>query len=102
VGGKAYGIGAFELGIPTGLPKDYGVRAALFFQGGTVGLLDDQDLGSVSSSRIASDLRFRSSAGLSLFWTSPFGPVRVDLSQIISKADYDKTEIFRFSAGTRF
>lgn len=102
LGGKAYGIGSLELGIPTGLPKDYGVKAALFLQGGTVGLLDDQDLGSVAAGRVASDLAFRSSGGLSIFWTSPFGPVRVDISQIISKADYDKTEAFRFSAGTRF
>lgn len=102
LGGKAYGIGTVELGIPTGLPKDYGIRAALFVQGGTVGLLDDRDIGSVDRSRVASDLRFRSSAGISLFWTSPFGPVRIDLSQIITKAPYDKTEAFRFSAGTRF
>jgi outer membrane protein insertion porin family len=102
LGGKAYGIGTIELGIPTGLPKDYGVRAALFAQAGTLGLLDSQDIGTIAPGRVDSALKLRSSAGISLFWTSPFGPVRIDMAKTITKADYDKTESFRFSAGTRF
>jgi outer membrane protein insertion porin family len=103
LGGKAYGIGTLELGVPTGLPKDFGIKAALFAQVGTLGLLDKSDLGSVTStSPVAQALKLRASAGVSVFWTSPFGPVRVDLGIPIVKAPYDKTEVFRFSAGTRF
>ena len=103
VGGKAYGIGTVELGVPTGLPKDFGIKAALFTQVGTLGSLDRTDLGSsATASRVASNLALRGSAGLSVFWTSPFGPVRIDLATPFLKAPYDKTESFRFSAGTRF
>jgi outer membrane protein insertion porin family len=102
LGGKAYGIGTLELGIPTGLPKDYGIKAALFAQVGTLGLLDSSEIGTIAPGRVDSAMKVRSSAGLSVFWTSPFGPVRIDMAQIISKAEYDKTESFRFSAGTRF
>lgn len=102
LGGKAYGIGTVELGVPTGLPKDFGIKAALFTQVGTLGVLDKSDLGSSTSGSVAQELKLRGSSGLSLFWTSPFGPVRVDLAAPWAKASYDKTEAFRFSAGTRF
>jgi len=44
----------------------------------------------------------RASAGLSVGWDSPFGPIRFDFSQIIRKEEYDRTETFRFSTSTRF
>jgi outer membrane protein insertion porin family len=44
----------------------------------------------------------RASAGLSVFWDSPFGPIRFDFSQIIRKESYDRTETFRFSTNTQF
>ena len=107
LGGKAYGIGTAELRIPTGLPEEFGIDAAIFGQVGTLGLLDDQDLGNATrffngAPRIVDDLSWRSSVGISFFWKSPFGPVRVDLAEVLSQEDYDKTEAFRFSAGTRF
>jgi outer membrane protein insertion porin family len=47
-------------------------------------------------------MELRASAGVSIFWKSPMGPVRFDMSQVLAKEDYDKTELFRFSTGTRF
>ncbi len=41
IGGQAYGIGTFELSFPTGLPEEYGILAAVFFQFGTLGHIDD-------------------------------------------------------------
>jgi outer membrane protein insertion porin family len=35
-------------------------------------------------------------------WKSPMGPIRFDFSQILSKADYDRTETFKFSTATSF
>lgn len=55
-----------------------------------------------STTCIRDDLSFRASAGLSVFWDSPFGRVRLDFSHVFLKEDYDKTEAFRFSAGTQF
>jgi outer membrane protein insertion porin family len=51
---------------------------------------------------IEDELSLRASAGLSVFWDSPFGRVRLDFSHVFKKEDYDKTEAFRFSAGTQF
>ena len=47
-------------------------------------------------------MAFRASAGVGVIWQSPFGPLRVDVAYPFLKADYDKTEFFRVSVGTRF
>ena len=113
LGGKAYAIGSVELTVPTFLPEQYGIKAAVFADVGTLGLLDDFDklcqapgtttcpLGS-KDPNIRDNLGLRASAGLSIFWRSPMGPIRFDFSQVLAKEDYDKTETFRFSTSTRF
>lgn len=105
LGGRAYAIGTVELTVPTFLPEQYGIKAALFSDFGTLGLLDDRDKlkanGTVDP-LIYDDLSLRASAGLSVFWRSPMGPIRFDFSQVLAKEDYDKTETFRFSTSTRF
>lgn len=105
LGGRAYAIGTVELTIPTFLPEQYGIKGALFTDFGTVGLLDNKDkldiTGKVNPA-VHDDLSLRASAGLSIFWKSPMGPIRFDFSQILSKEDYDRTETFRFSTSTKF
>lgn len=105
LGGRAYAIGSVELTIPTGLPDQYGIKASLFSDVGTLGLLDDKDKlkanGTVDP-LIYDDLSLRATAGLSIHWRSPMGPIRFDFSQVLAKEDYDKTETFRFSTSTRF
>ena len=54
------------------------------------------------NARIVDDLALRASAGVSIHWRSPMGPIRFDLSKILGKEDYDKTETFRFSTSTQF
>ncbi|MBN9058143.1 MAG: BamA/TamA family outer membrane protein, partial [Rhizobiales bacterium] len=44
----------------------------------------------------------RSSVGASIIWNSPFGLLRADFAEALTKADWDKTQVFRFSAGTQF
>jgi outer membrane protein insertion porin family len=105
LGAKLYAIGTVELTVPTFLPDQYGIKAALFSDFGTVGLLDDRDRQSslgIYDPLIRDNLAFRASAGVSIFWRSPMGPIRFDLSRLLAKEDYDKTETFRFSTSTRF
>jgi outer membrane protein insertion porin family len=105
LGAKLYAIGTFELTVPTFLPDQYGIKAALFTDFGTAGLLDDADKQSsvgIFDPLIKDDLGLRASAGVSIFWKSPMGPIRFDLSQVLAKEAYDKTETFRFSTNTRF
>jgi outer membrane protein insertion porin family len=67
---------------------------------GTLGVLDKSVLR--QSTYIRDDLALRASAGLSVFWTSPLGPIRLDFAQVIKKESYDRTEAFRFSTQTQF
>ena len=121
IGAKAYAIGTFEILLPLPLPEEYGIRASLFSDFGTVGLVDDntkllnnnvantllqfdpntgQLIGAFDP--VQDDLSIRVTAGVSISWDSPFGPVRFDFAEIIRKEVYDRTEGFRFSAGTNF
>lgn len=105
LGGNFYAVGTLELTLPNGLPEQYGIKTSLFADVGTLGLLDNRyrvnSLG-VRDANIADDLSLRASAGISIHWKSPMGPIKFDLSQIIGKQEYDKTETFRFSTSTQF
>lgn len=111
-GFEAYGIGPVDpaTGIPIGannfwmtsaevqfplplLPPDFGLRGAVF-----------ADAGSAWGSDYAVDPSnvIRSSVGASIMWASPIGLLRGDFAQAITKADTDKTQFFRFSAGKTF
>ncbi len=119
LGGKAYYQGTAELTMPNFLPEEYGIATSLFAEVGSVGNLDPEDIddpvffitrngqyngiGQVPAVRqIKDSLSLRATAGLSVGWDSPFGPIRFDFSHIIRKEEYDKTETFRFSTSTQF
>jgi outer membrane protein insertion porin family len=87
------------------LPEQYGVRASVFTEFGTLGLLDtpDQiDEGAAGTAFTIDDMALRASAGVSIFWDSPFGPVRFDFAEAFIREDYDRAEFFRFSTRTGF
>ncbi|MFN3352056.1 MAG: BamA/TamA family outer membrane protein, partial [Brevundimonas sp.] len=94
-----------ELTLPNGLPEEYGIRTSLFADVGTIGGLDDRytvNENGIRDASIVDDASLRASAGVSIHWRSPMGPIRFDLSKILSKEDYDETETFRFSTSTQF
>jgi len=99
IGGKIYYVGTAELRFPLGLPKEFGINGILFSDNGTVRGVDK--INSRNSDVIDSG-SIRSSYGLSIAWSSPMGPIRLDFSRIAKKEYYDRTESFRFSFGTTF
>ncbi|WP_430401231.1 outer membrane protein assembly factor BamA [Hyphomonas sp.] len=112
-GGNTYYQGTFELSLPNVFPEEYGIKSALFADVGGLGTLRGPDISptvyftdpqtGLPAVRITKDATaMRASAGLSVFWDSPFGPIRFDFSQILRREDYDRTETFRFSTSTRF
>jgi outer membrane protein insertion porin family len=104
VGGTFYAIGTTQARLPDMLPSDYGMQFALFSDFGTLGHLDSPYRGcpvpGQPQSCIKDNLALRVSAGISIKWKSPFGPVQIDLGVPLVKASYDKTEFIHFSAGT--
>ena len=106
LGGNFYAIGTVELTVPNYLPEEYGIKTSLFADFGTIGMLDDRyktdTTTGLPNANIVDDLALRAAAGVSIHWRSPMGPIRFDLSKVLSKEDYDKTETFRFSTSTQF
>ncbi len=96
LGGNKYYVGTAEVTFPNGLPEDLGVRTFLFTD---VGSLWDVE---ASGTDITDDNSIRASVGMGLSFTTAFGQMRVDAAQAVLKEDYDETELFRFSFGTRF
>lgn len=105
LGGNFYAIGSLELTVPNYLPEEYGIRTSLFADVGTLGVLDDRytvTSTGATDPNIVDELALRASAGVSIHWRSPMGPIRFDISKVLGKEDYDKTESFRFSTSTQF
>lgn len=100
VGGELFAIGTLELSVPNFLPDDLGIKTSLFADFGTVGMIDAKPVCN-NVQCIEDDLSLRASVGASVSWNSPFGPVRLDFSHVLANEDYDRTETFRFSAGTK-
>jgi outer membrane protein insertion porin family len=131
LGGTTYFGGTAELQFPIfGLPKEIGLRGAIFADAGTlydytgfkrfvsvggrtVGVAGSGcSAGEVATIRtgltqgLCLDVRdqkvIRSSIGAGILWQSPIGPVRFDYSFPISKGKDDRTQAFRFSGGGSF
>ncbi|MEP2828175.1 outer membrane protein assembly factor BamA [Parvibaculum sp.] len=99
VGALAYVFGTAELSFPNGLPEALGIKTSVFADGGYIGLSDYDD---TIYTGVVDGFAPRASVGLSLYWQSPFGPIRLDFAQVLLDEPYDEQEAFRFSAGTSF
>jgi outer membrane protein insertion porin family len=51
---------------------------------------------------LADSSSVRASAGVSLLWNSPMGPLRLDVAKALKKESYDTEQLIRFGASTRF
>jgi len=109
LGGKAYAIGSLELAFPLPyVPEEFGLDGAFFLEAGTLGILDESDRerrqqqNPFTVDRVDDSASLRASAGISIGWDSPFGPIRFDFSKILASEEYDRTESFRFATNTRF
>jgi len=79
---------------------------SVFAEAGTVGLLDDAfKFRTVEGNLITEtvdDLSIRAMLGASVYWESPFGPIRFDFTQPLKKYPYDERKSFQFTTRTRF
>lgn len=97
LGGNLFYRGSAELSFPIGLPEELGVQGHAFTDAGSLWNIDDTNVGN-----IVDENALRATAGLGVSWRSPLGPIRVDVAFPYIKKDYDETQPFRFSFGTRF
>ncbi len=111
LGGTTYWAATAELQFPLWfLPKEVGIKSAFFVDVGSLynyeGNLNVPIVTPVAGCATAVCLfdaeSIRASAGISLIWQSPFGPLRFDLAAPLQKSPYDRTQFFRFGGGAKF
>jgi outer membrane protein insertion porin family len=102
LGGSYFAVARFEAEFPLGLPDEYGITGGAFLDVGTLWGLDDTGGGPDGNDPIDDSAHLRSSIGVSLFWNSPLGPLRLNFSRPIQKEDYDRTQSFDLSVSARF
>ena len=96
LGGNMFYSLTGELGFPLGLPDELNLRGAVFSDVGTLTTIDD------SGPELVDESAPRLSVGVGINFRSPLGPIRLDFARAVIKEDFDRTESFRFSFGTRF
>ena len=95
IGGNYAASINLEASLPNLLPDSSKAEITTFFDIGNVWGVDyDKNIDETNT--------LRSSAGVSLGWMSPVGPMSFILSTNLKKADTDKTESFTFNLGTTF
>jgi outer membrane protein insertion porin family len=97
LGGNMFAVARFEADFPLGLPEEYGITGGAFFDVGSVWSLDSTNGGAVDDS-----FNPRAAVGLSVFWTTPIGPLRFNFSRAVQKEDYDKEQTFDLTISTKF
>jgi outer membrane protein insertion porin family len=109
IGGNTYAIGTLEATFPLGLPDALGISGEVFSDFGTVFNSGEKSIAAATglcSGTFACDVLdtsdFRASIGAGIIWSSPFGPLKFEYAYPLLKSNYDQTEKFRFSIGTRF
>ena len=98
LGGNLFAAVKFEAEFPLGLPDEFGVTGGAFYDIGSIWQVDTIGL------PVPQSVSFepRHVVGLSLFWESPFGPIRMDFSKALKKEPFDIERNFDFSVRTDF
>ncbi|MGN6749191.1 MAG: outer membrane protein assembly factor BamA [Xanthobacteraceae bacterium] len=130
LGGTMYWGASLEVQYPLYfLPKDSGFRGAVFLDSGALwgyrGETSNPATGEINGTITATNpnvpspgntgtffcqcgLQYtdtpapRASAGASIIWDSPFGPLRFDFAYPFVKQNGDRTQFFSFGGGTKF
>ncbi len=121
IGGTSYYGASAEVDFPIfGIPREIGLRGAVFADAGNlIGYSGQTNFSNFlgytycpplntllitqpSCANVWDPNRIRTSAGVSLIWNSPMGPIRFDFALPITKGKYDQTQVFNFSGGATF
>ena len=129
LGGNIFGLANAEVSFPLGIASLLG---SVFVEAGTVGGLDERDkfniilnvpdgvtlpagstltagsscegitIAGIICERTEDGLDPRVTLGASIFWESPFGPIRFDFTEPLVKQPFDERKSFQFTTRTRF
>ncbi|QGX98579.1 outer membrane protein assembly factor BamA [Roseovarius faecimaris] len=99
LGGDFFAALKFEAEFPLGLPEEYGISGGAFYDIGAIWGVDTTNaVGPVAST----GFKDRHVVGVSLFWESPFGPLRMNFSQALKKEPGDIEQTFDLTVRSEF
>ncbi len=99
LGGNIFAVARFEADFPLGLPEEYGITGGAFVDVGSVWSLDSV---AGTGGPVDDGMNLRSSVGVSVFWTTPIGPLRFNFAKALVKEDYDEEQSFDLTISTKF
>jgi outer membrane protein insertion porin family len=105
LGGNYFYVARLEAEFPLGLPAEYNMHGGLFLDAGSLWGVDSPGTmcgGGVTTSCVVDDNALRATAGFSLFWSSPFGPLRFNFATPLMSEDYDQVRRFDLSMASQF
>lgn len=95
--------------MPGLIPESFGINLGLFSDFGTIGHLDNVFTRTCTGAQysgvgscVKDNLAFRATAGISVQWRSPVGPVQINIGLPIAKTEYDRPQIIHFSTATGY
>ncbi|MCY4541113.1 MAG: outer membrane protein assembly factor BamA [Rhodobacteraceae bacterium] len=102
LGGNYFAVTRLEGRFPLGAVTDAGLEGGVFFDVGTLwGLSRTQDYTPLNL--VADDsLKWRAATGVSLFWATPIGALRFNLSRPVKTQPGDIPQSFEFALDSQF
>ncbi|MEL7206347.1 MAG: BamA/TamA family outer membrane protein, partial [Pseudomonadota bacterium] len=98
LGGNNYAALRLEADFPLGLPEEYGIRGGVFFDAGSLWDLDN----TAGVATVDDGFELRTAIGVSIFWNTPIGPLRLNFAQPLKSNPLDDENTFDISISTQF
>ncbi len=106
IGGNYFAVARFEAEFPLGLPEELGLRGGVFYDIGNLWGIENVDTAGATCGGApgvcGADGSWRSAIGISLLWTTGFGPLRFNFSKALQKEVFDKEQSFDLTIQARF
>ena len=98
LGGNMFAVARLEAEFPLGLPEEYGITGGAFLDYGSV-----WDVGNTFGADVLYNaFTPRTVVGLSIFWTTPIGPLRFNFTDAIDAQEFDRPKSFDLTISTTF
>ncbi|MDA7424255.1 outer membrane protein assembly factor BamA [Thalassococcus lentus] len=102
LGGNFFAVAKFEAEFPVGLPEEYGISGGVFYDIGSVWGLDGSTMAAGAGNIVSEGFDARHVVGVSIFWDSAIGPLRLNFSEAVKKQKNDKPLNFNLTISTEF
>ncbi|WP_170381198.1 outer membrane protein assembly factor BamA [Ruegeria atlantica] len=100
IGGNYYWVASLESDFPLGLPEEFGLRGGVFYDFGN--LYNLNNVNTAGADIVGEGGSIRHVVGVSVLWTTPFGPLRFNFSKALKKEDFDNEQNFDLTIQAQF